>query len=122
KDQSLHSIAMRPPPVPELAHIIAAPFSVGRQIWGLEESGQPKENCFGIVRTFAQQFQRCSLRNQSKRQFVFFVTKGSSDFLEKRFLSTVVFDFYSKATGLLLQTKLTGSIQHAVNLFLREIF
>lgn len=55
QDQSLQIIAMRPPAIPELAHIFALRFFVDVEISRGKETRCAKEQCLTVLSVFAQQ-------------------------------------------------------------------
>jgi hypothetical protein len=110
---------MRPPAIPQVAHIILRRLFVGCEVGRFQETGETEKDCLGIVQILAQRFQRQSLRNQRERQLVLFVAECGRDFLKERFVSAVIVDLCADARGLFLQTKLRGGIEHAPNPILR---
>src|SRR5262249_20191166 len=74
QDQSLEIIAMRPPTVPQLAHVFACRFFVDVEVGCLEETRCAEEQCLAVGNVFTQQPRRQTLREKSERQFVFLVT------------------------------------------------
>src|SRR4030095_9428307 len=81
---------MRPPAVPQLAHVAAGGLFIRGEIGRFEKAGQAKENRFGVLQIFTQSFQRQSLRDERERKFVLFVTERGRDFLEKRVVGVMV--------------------------------
>src|SRR4029077_13245678 len=116
QDQSLQSVAVRPPTVPQFAHIILCRLFVDREVRRFQQTGDTEKDRFSIFQVLAQSLQREPLRNQRKGQLVFFITQGGRDFLKERFVSTVVraglavFDLGADPGGFFLQTKLGGGI------------
>src|SRR5437764_3109899 len=92
QDQSLQIIAVRPPAVPQLAHIFARRFFVDVEVGRLEETRCAKEQRLAILNIFAQQAQRQTLCEKGERQLVFLVTECGCDLLEKRFITSVEVD------------------------------
>src|SRR5262245_61238590 len=66
---------MRPPTVPQLAHVFACRFFVDVEVGCLEETRCAEEQCLAVGNAFMQQPQRQTLREKSERQFVFLVTE-----------------------------------------------
>src|SRR6476660_2458412 len=110
QDQSLQIIAVRPPAVPQLAHIFARRFFVDVEVGRLQETRCAKEQRLAILNIFAQQPQRKALCEECKRQLVFLVTECGCNLLEKRFIASVHGDLVANSFGFLSQTKLRSGI------------
>src|SRR5262249_21524411 len=83
---------MRPPTVPQLAHVFACRFFVDVEVGCLEETRCAEEQCLAVGNVFTQQPRRQTLREKSERQFVFLVTERGRDVLKKRFVAPVGVD------------------------------
>src|SRR6476660_7217123 len=112
---------MRPPAIPQLAHIFARRFFVDVEVRRLEETRRAKEQRLAILNVFAQQPQRQTLCEKCERQLVFLVTEGGCDLLEKCFVASVHVDLVANPARFLSQTELRGGIEHAVDAFLGQI-
>src|SRR5258707_11501791 len=121
QDQSLQIIAVRPPAVPQLAHIFTRRFFVDVEVGRLQETRCAKEQRLAILNVFAQQPQGQTLCEKCERQLVFLVTERGRDLLEKRFVASVHVDLVTNAIRFLSQTKLRSGIEHAADAFLRQI-
>src|SRR6476660_7461943 len=121
QDQSLQIIAVRPPAVPQLAHIFARRSFVDVEVGRLEETRCAKEQRLATLNVFAQQPQRQTLCEKCERQLVFLVTERGRDLLEKRFVASVHVDFVANPIRFLSQTKLRGGTEHATDAFLGQI-
>src|SRR5438477_12367219 len=99
---------MRPPTVPQLAHIFARRFFVDVEISRLEETRCGKEQRLAVLTVFTQEPQRRTLCEKCERQLVFFVTERGCDLLEKCFVAFMHVDLVADPTGLLSQPALRG--------------
>ena len=117
QNQSLQIIAMRPPAIPQFAHIFARRFFVDVEVGRLEETRCAKEQRLAILNVFAQQSQRQTLCEKCERQLVFLVTERGCDLLEKRFIASMHIDLVADPIRFLSQTKLRGGIEHAADAF-----
>src|SRR5512132_49164 len=121
QNQSLQIIAMRPPTVPQLAHIFTRRFFVDVEVGRLQETRCAKEQRLAIPNVFAQQPQRQTLCEKCERQLVFLVTERGCDLLEKRFIASVHLDLIANPIRFLSQTELRGGVEHAADALLRQI-
>ena len=112
---------MRPPTVPQFAHIILCRLFVDREVRRFQKTGDTEKDRFSIFQVLAQSLQREPLRNERKRQLVLFITEGGRDFLKERFVSSVIVDLGADAGGFFLQTKLGGGIEHAPDAIFRQV-
>src|SRR5437660_1293824 len=90
ENQSLQFVTVRPPAIPQFAHVMPRRLFVSREIGRFQKTGETEKNRFGVAQIFAQVLERESLRDQRERKFVLFVTDRRRDFLEKRFVGAVV--------------------------------
>ena len=111
----MQSIAVWPPTIPQVAHIILGRLLVDGQVRSFQETGETEKDGLGIIQVLAQRFQRQSLRNESKWESVLFVAERARDFLEEHFVRTMIVDLGADARRFFLQTKLGGGIEHASN-------
>src|SRR4029077_20339180 len=121
QDQSLQIIAMRPPAIPQLAHIFARRFFVDVEVGRLEETRCAEEQRLGTLNVFAQQPKRQTLCEKCERQLVFLVTERGCDLLEKRFVASVHVDLVANPIRFLAQTELRRGIEPPADAFLRQI-
>src|SRR5438067_1135522 len=121
QNQPLRFIAMRPPTVPQFSHIFSCRSFEDAEIGCFEQTGHAKKHRFAVVGFFAHQLQRQSLNDQCEREFIFLVAKRSRDFLEERFVTTVIVDFAADPRGFLLQSKLCCGIKHTAHTFLGQV-
>src|SRR5207248_3760291 len=121
QNQPLRFIAMRPPTVPQFSHIFSCRSFEDAEIGCFEKTGHAKKHRFAVVGFFAHQLQRQSLSDQCEREFIFLVTERSRNFLEERFVTTVIVDFTGDSRGFLLQSKLCCGIKHTVHTFLGQV-
>src|SRR5207248_6794420 len=121
QDQSLQSVAVRPPTVPQFAHIILCRLFVDREVRRFQKTGDTEKDRFSIFQVLAQSLQREPLRNERKRQLVLFITEGGRDFLKERLVSSVIVALGTDAGGFFLQTKLGGGIEHAPDAIFRQV-
>src|SRR5262249_7297566 len=112
---------MRPPTVPQLAHIFAYRFFVDVEIGCLEETRCAEEQCLAVGNVFTQQPQRQTLREKSERQFVFLVTERGRNLLEKRSVTSVRVDLVANPVGFVSQTELRRGVEYAADVFFRQI-
>src|SRR5258708_5941345 len=121
QNQSLQIIAMRPPTVPQLAHIFARRFFVDVEVGRFQETRGAKQQRLAVLNVSAQQPQRQTLCEKCERQLVFLVTERGCDRLEKRFVASVHVDLVANPIRFLPQTELRGGIEHAADAFLVQI-
>src|SRR6476620_12199315 len=121
QDQSLQIIAVRPPAIPQLAHIFARRFFVDVEVGRLEKTRCATQQRLAILNVFAQQPQRQTLCKKWERQLVFLVTECGCYLREKRFVASMHVDLVANAIRFLSQTKLRGGIEHAADAFLGQI-
>ena len=121
QDQPLHFVAMRPPTIPQFAHIILCRLFVDREVRRFQKTGDTEKDRFSIFQVLAQSLQREPLRNERKRQLVLFITERARDFLKERFVSAVIVDLGADAGAFFLQTKLGGGIENAPDTILRQV-
>src|SRR5438876_1056712 len=112
---------MRPPPIPQCPDILPRRSCENTQVRRLEKTSHTKKHRLNVLYIFAQRFQRQSLGDQRKRQFVFLVTERGSQILKERLVATVAVDLPADSRSFLLQSKLRGGIKHTVYSFLAQI-
>src|SRR4030095_197099 len=112
ENESLQIIAMRPPIVPESAHIFARRFFVNVEVGRFQETGRAKEQSLALLNVFTQQSQRQTLCENCERQLVFLVTERGGDLLEQRFIASVQVYLGANPSRFLSQTELRGGIEH----------
>src|SRR6266516_1214229 len=113
---------MRPPSIPQCSDIFSRRSFENAQVRCLEKTSHTKKHRLNVLYIFAQRFQRQSLGDQRKRQFVFLVTERGSQILEERLIAPVVVDLIANPSGLLLQAKLRRGIKHTADVLFGQFF